>query len=239
MKKTILAGTIMLVAGTLFAADNVAKEEVKGAIAKLKQAGNYSWKSTVEMGGGGGRFGGPTLGKTERDGLVHLSMTRGENNIDVVLKDGKGAMRTAEGWQTLDEVGQAGGGGQGNPGRFMARTLQDYKAPAVQVDELLSKVQDISKEGDAYVARLTDEAVRETLTFGRRAGGEAPRISGTSGTVKFWLKDGGLTKYQIQVAGTVVTDGNIRDVERTTTVEISDVGTTKLDVPEAAKQKVS
>jgi hypothetical protein len=238
MKKTILAGTIMLVAGSLFAADNAAKEEVKGAVAKLKEAGNYSWKSTVEMGGGGGRFGGPTLGKTDRDGLVHLSMTRGENNIDVVLKGDKGAMRTPEGWQTLDEVGQAGDG-QGNPGRFMARILQDYKAPAVQVDELLSKTQDISKEGDAHVTRLTDEGVRELLTFRRRAGGEAPRISGTSGTVKFWLKDGELAKYQIHVAGTVVTDGNIRDVERTTTVEISDVGTTKLDVPDAAKQKVS
>jgi hypothetical protein len=237
MKKTILAGTILLVAGSLFAADNVAKEGVKGAVAKLKQAGNYSWKSTVEM-GGSGRFGGPTLGKTDRDGLIHLSMTRGENNIDVVLKGGKGAMRTPEGWQTLDEVGQAGGG-QGNPGRFMARTLQDYKAPAAQVDELLSKTEGISKEGDAYAAKLTDEGVREMLTFGRRAGGEAPRISGTSGTVKFWLKDGGLAKYQIQVAGTVVTNGNIRDVERTTTVEISDVGTTKLDVPDAAKQKVS
>jgi len=34
-------------------------------------------------------------------------------------------------------------------------------------------------------------------------------------------------------------NGEDRDVDRTTTVEIKDVGTTKIDVPEAAKKKLS
>jgi hypothetical protein len=34
-------------------------------------------------------------------------------------------------------------------------------------------------------------------------------------------------------------NGEDRDVDRTTTVEFKDVGTTKLEVPEAAKKKLS
>ena len=48
-----------------------------------------------------------------------------------------------------------------------------------------------------------------------------------------------LTKYQFKVQGTVTRDGKDRDVERTTTVEIQDVGATKITVPEEAKGKIS
>ena len=39
--------------------------------------------------------------------------------------------------------------------------------------------------------------------------------------------------------GKVSFNGNDRDVDRTTTVEIKDVGTTKVEVPEGAKKKLS
>jgi hypothetical protein len=57
--------------------------------------------------------------------------------------------------------------------------------------------------------------------------------------VKFWLKDGALSKYQFNVKGTMSFNGNDREIDRTTTVEIKDVGTTKLTVPEEAKKKLS
>ncbi len=40
-------------------------------------------------------------------------------------------------------------------------------------------------------------------------------------------------------SGHVEFNGNGRDVNRTTTVEIKDVGKTKLEVPEAAKKTIS
>ncbi len=48
--------------------------------------------------------------------------------------------------------------------------------------------------------------------------------------MKFWIKDGILVKYQYHVSGTVSFNGNDRDVDRTTTVEIKDVNSTKIDV---------
>jgi hypothetical protein len=40
------------------------------------------------------------------------------------------------------------------------------------------------------------------------------------------------------VQGSVSWNGNDREVDRTTTVEIKDVGTTKIEVPEDAKKKL-
>jgi hypothetical protein len=57
--------------------------------------------------------------------------------------------------------------------------------------------------------------------------------------VKFWLKDGVLTKYEVKVKGTVKWNDNDYENDRTTTVEIKDVGKTKLEVPDDAKKKVS
>ena len=57
--------------------------------------------------------------------------------------------------------------------------------------------------------------------------------------MKFWVKDGVLSKYEYTVKGTVSFNGNDREVDRTTTIEIKDVGSTKVTVPEEAKKKMS
>ena len=58
------------------------------------------------------------------------------------------------------------------------------------------------------------------------------------GSVKFWLKEGALSKYELKVTGKVEVNGNERDLDRATTTEIKEVGTTKVNVPEAAKKKL-
>lgn len=239
MKRNILFGTMALLAGSLFAADSSPKDEVTSAAKKLAEKNNYSWKTTVETGGGGGRFGGPAEGKTEKDGCTFLSMTRGENTIEAVLKGGKGAVKTPDGWKTLAEAAE-GGGDQPNPGRFLARMLQNFKAPAAQAEDLVAKAKELKKEGDAYASDLTEAGVKELLTFGPpRGGGDGPAVSNAKGSVKFWLKDGLVSKMQIKVQGTVSFGGNDRDVDRTTTVEVKDIGTTKIEVPDEAKKKLS
>jgi hypothetical protein len=57
--------------------------------------------------------------------------------------------------------------------------------------------------------------------------------------VKFWIQDGALTKYEVKVQGRVTAGDREADVNRTTTVEIKDAGSTKLEVPAEAKQKMS
>src|SRR4051794_16502742 len=130
MKQNFLCGAIMLFAGSLLAAGSDPKDDIGSAAKSLAGKGNYSWKTTVETaggGGGGGRFRpGPTDGKADKDGTISLAMTRGDNTIEAVLNGTKGAIKTADGWQSLSEATAGDGGDQPNPGRFLARMLQNY-----------------------------------------------------------------------------------------------------------------
>lgn len=249
MHRTLLLAGLLALTLSASAADPSAKDEVTNAAKKLAAAPNYSWKTTVDMGGGGGAGGrmrpGPTEGRTEKDGLTMLSMTRGDTTTEAFLKGDKAAIKTADGWKSVAEATEGGGGGgqgggQGNPARFIARTLQGYKTPAVEAQDLAGKVKELTKSGDALSGDLTAEAAKELLTRGpRRAGGDGPATSNEKGSVKFWVKDGNLTKYEVHVQGTMSFNGDSRDIDRTTTVEIKDVGTTKVEAPEDAKKKLS
>ena len=80
---------------------------------------------------------------------------------------------------------------------------------------------------------------------GAGAGGAAgrggpPEVKEPKATVTFWTDAAGqLTKYQFHMTGTMSgRDGQERPIDRTTTVEFKDVGTTKIDVPEEAKAKL-
>lgn len=253
MIRRILSCTAVFVAGSAMVAVAAPKDDVSAAAQKLADAPNYSWKSTTEMagggGGGGGRgFGGPSEGKTEKGGFTHVSMVRGDNTIEVVRKGDKGAVKTQDGWQTFAELqsAEADGGGQGGGqgrGRMMGRMIRNFKAPAQEAADLASKSKEITKSGDAYQADLTEDGVKEMLSLGRRPGqgdGNAPPApTNTKGTVKFWMKDGALAKYEYNVKGTMSFQGQDREIDRTTTVEIKDVGSTKVEVPSDAKGKVS
>ncbi len=226
-----------MLAGSVLAADSAS--DVKAAAKKLADKGNYSWKSVSESAGGGG-FRVESDGKFDA-GTTALSWTFGDNTVEAVLKGDKGAVKTDEGWKSLSEAAEAAGdGGQGNPGRFLARRLQTYKAPAAEAEELAGKVKELKKDGDVHSGELTTAAVKELLSrFGRRPGADAPEIADPKGSVKFWTKDGVLSKYEYNLQGKVTFNDNEREVNRTTTIEIKDAGSTKVNVPEEAKKKLS
>ena len=89
-----------------------------------------------------------------------------------------------------------------------------------------------------YSGDLTSAGAKQLMTFRMRGGGNGPEVSDAKGSAKFWVKDGVLSKYQYNVKGTVSFNGNDRDVDRTTTVEIKDLGSTKVTVPEEAQKKL-
>jgi len=235
MKKSLLFSATALLAGSLLAADSNSKEEVIAAAKKLGDAANYSWKITVVVPEGSRFRPGPTEGKTEKNGFTQLSMTFGDNTTRAVLKGNKGAATNQDGgWQSLTDLENSEG-----PGRFLARMLQNYKTPATQAAELAAGTKELKKDGDSYSGELTDEAAKALITFRGRAGTDAPSISNAKGSVKFWLAGGSISKFESKVSGKVSFDGNDREVDRATTVEIKDVGTTKVDPPEEAKNKAS
>jgi hypothetical protein len=212
------------------------KEDVTAAAKALGEKDNYSWKSTTDMGANAQFRPGPTEGKTEKNGPICLSMSFGDNTTEAVVKGEKGAIKTEDGWQSLEEVGND----QQNPARRFVRRLRNFKAPAAEAQDILGKVKELKTDEGAIVGDLTEDGAKSLLTFGGgRGGNNPPEISGAKGSVKFWVKDGVVCKYVFHVQGTVTFNGNDRDVDRTTTVEIKDVGTTKVKVPDEAKSKIS
>ncbi|HUR60557.1 MAG TPA: hypothetical protein VM029_22745 [Opitutaceae bacterium] len=122
-----------------------------------------------------------------------------------------------------------GGGGQNNP--------------AEEVTALLAQAKNFKSADGAIVGDLSDEAVTQRLSFGGRGrggqGGDAPPApKNASGTVKFWLKDGAIAKYQVHVKGTTAGRNGEQERDTTTTVEIKDIGTAKVNVPDGAKKKL-
>jgi hypothetical protein len=236
MKRKLLLSTLTLLTASLLAASAAPKDDVLAAAKKLSEQSNYSWKSTIEVAGGqGGRMGGPTEGKTEKSGLTWLSMTRGESTMVAVLKGQKGALKVQDEWQSLSDAASEEQG----PGRWLSRMLQAFKAPAAQAEEVAGYVKEFKKDGDALAGELTEEGAKSLLTMGGRGAGSTLEVSGAKGSVKFWLKDGLLHKWELKLAGKVSFNGNEREVDRTTTVEIKDIGSTKIEVPEAAQKKLS
>ena len=232
MKRNLLFGIVVMAAGSLLAAESGSKEEVTAAAKKLGDKGNYSWKSTMEA----GNFNGSTDGKTDKDGLVSLSMTFGDNTTEAYVQGSKGAVKAPDrDWESLSELANSTEPG---PGRFLVRRLQNFKAPAAEAADLAAKAKELKKEGDVYSSDLTEAGAKELMTFGGRRGGNAPEPKNAKGSVKFWTKDGVLSKYELKVQGTVNFNGEDRDIDRTTTTEVKDVGTTKIEVPEAAKKKM-
>ena len=237
MKTKFLLGALVLATTSLLAADAEPKAGVVAAAKKLAAQSNYSWKTTVTVPEGARWRPGPTEGMTEKDGYTFLSMERRDTKTEAVLKGGKGALKTDDGWKSLTEAAQDDGGGF-NMTRFTAMMLQEFKVPAAQAEDLVAKMKDAKLADGVYSGDLTDEGAKELLQF-RRGGNEGPEISGAKGSVKFWAKEGVLSKYEFKLQGKMSFNGNDTDVDRTTTVEIKDVGTTKVTVPEEAKKKAS
>jgi len=240
MKKSILfaaigAVTASLLTFSLTAADSGAKDEITKAAAKLADSASYSWHTTVKVPEDSQFKPGPTDGKTEKGGFTLVKTSFNNNDSEMVVKGDKAALSNRDGgWDLASELENAEG-----PGRFRAMMARNFRAPAAQATEIVAGVKELKKDGDTYSGDLTEEGAKKLLSFRGRQGGDGPTITNPKGTDKFWLKDGALVKYEFHVTGTVSFNGNDFDSDRDTTVEIKDVGATKVEVPEAAKKKLS
>lgn len=236
MRKGMWVGMAVL-AGSAVVAFAGPKEDVQSAAKKLAAADNYTWTSHVE-----GGFGGDTTGQTQKkDELTHISMTFGDNTVEVFKEGEKVAVKTEDGWKSAEEAAQGDNNGQPNPARFIGNMMRNYKTPAQQAEEVASKIPDLKEADGAITGDLSEQIAKDMMAFRGRRGGNnnnGPQISNAKGSVKFWLKDGAITKMEINVQGTINFNGDDRDINRTTTVEIKDVGSTKVDVPADAKAKL-
>lgn len=224
---------VTLFSSALFAADSTPKDEVVKASKALGEAANYSWKTVVTVPPDAQFRPGPSEGKAEKNGPVSLTMSFNGNTTEAIVKGNAVAIKREDsGWQSAAELENEEG-----PARFMAARLKNFKAPAEQAQEILNGVKELKKEGDVISGDLTEEGAKTLIRF--RRGGDGPQVSNAKGSVKFWIKDGALAKFEYKVKGSMSFNGNDMDVDRTTTTEIKDVGSTKVTIPEAAQKKLS
>ncbi|HXT12388.1 MAG TPA: hypothetical protein VN873_12565 [Candidatus Angelobacter sp.] len=235
MKTTILFSIAALTAFSLVAADTTPKDDVTAAAKALGEKASYSWHTTVVVPEDARFKPGPTDGKTEKGGATSVTMTFGDNTTQFILQGGKSAIHTEDdGWQALSELDDQG------PGRFLGGMVRNFRAPAAEAAEAAGLAKELKKDGNMYSGDLTEEGAKTLMSFRRgRRGGNGPEISDAKGSVKFWVTDGVLTKFETKVSGKMSFNGNDVDVDRDTTTEIKDVGTTKVEIPDEAKKKLS
>ncbi len=231
MKTTLLCALSLATTISLAWADT--KADLEKAIKELGGKANYAWKTTVAAPEGSRFRMGPTEGQWEKGGLTHVTMSMGDNKTEIVLQGEKAAALTQDGeWKSAEELSNAEG-----PGRFVGLMARNFKAPTAQAADLLATIKELKQDGEAITGDLSEEGAKQLLTF-RRGGSDGPTVTNPKGNAKFWIKDGVLSKYEFHVEGKVSFNGNERDMNRTTTVEIKDVGTTKMQVPDEAKKKL-
>ena len=226
-----LSSILATLALSVSAASADPKSEVTDAIKKLARQSGYSWTYTPKTEGSeSARRQGPMEGKTEKDGFSLLKVEVGEVTAEIAFKGEKMIVNYNGDWLSTAEIGENN------------RTVQRLKAlkrPTDEAESLLGKSSALKKESDGvYSSEMDGAAAREMFALLGKRAAEAPVAKGT---VKFWVKDGQLAKYEFVVRGKITAGEDKREVDlsRTTTVEIKEVGSTKVSLPEDAKKKLS
>ena len=233
MKTTILSSLTALATVSLIAADATPRDEVITAAKQLADQPSYSWRSTVVVPDDAPFKPGPTEGKIEKGGFMWVSLSMMDNKIEAVSKENKGAIKQDGDWKSLEDFDKEEGFG-----RMPAVIVRGIKTPAKEASELASAAKELKVDGDVISGDLTEEGAKKLQKFGP-PDGEGPTVSDAKGSVKFWVKEGTLVKYEFNLKGKISFNGNDMPNDRTTTVEIKEVGTTKFEVPEAARKKIS
>jgi len=236
-------------------------DDVAVAAQRLADAPNYTWTS-AETTARGPMPNGQTMetsktvaGQTEKDGFTVTKSTMKAGNTlveDTIYWGTQMAYLRNGSWKTAEELQAAAGGrsgvtvvgtGVGGSGRgigtmtIASQNDQPRGAgrPAQMVLSILAQVKNVAASGDAFVAEMSRDYIARAMPLNGRNG---PLVvsQGATASAKFWLKDGVLAKYQIKIKA-AFENGDAPPAERTTTVEIKNVGSTVVAVPAEAKAK--
>jgi hypothetical protein len=248
MKAYVWTGIVMAAAASsALAFDDL--DDVKAAAKKLEDSANYSWTTTTKNnaetpGQGAGRYApGPVEGKSEKGGVTWYSMKQGENVIEGAMKGDKFAFKVKDQWMGSGDVPGGAPQGRPDPSMFLGRILKTMKPGAQGFSEMIGRIKDLKSEGGGlYSGEFSPEGARDQITPPRPEGVPGnvtlPAISDAKGTIKVWVKDGMVSKVESTMLGKMTIGGKDREINRTTTVEFKDVGTTKVEIPDEAKKKL-
>lgn len=233
MRQIVAAVAAVLAAQGAWADD---REDVQKAARKTSELTNYSFRIELAFEGGPGGGGHPPATQARYDKDIGLYGKVGETAEFVKIAD-KVAFTDREGNWRRPPQGQSGGRGYGMMGLF----LRNLKAPHEDVKGLDARFKKIEKQNnrengcDVYAGELTEEAAREILPMRRIL--DRLQDAEISGEAKLWVNsDGILVRYEIRCVVKANFNGNDFEMTFTRTTELSDIGTTKVEIPDEAKK---
>ena len=233
MKTTLSFISSVLLANLAMAAEQNPQDALLAASKNLAEKSSYSWKLTVEE---PDRPTGTIDGRIQKDGTAFLALARGDQAFEGALKGTKAVLKTDEGWKLAADI--ADDSSQSGAARIVARLLQSFKAPPAEVAELAARIKDLKKAEENYVGTLDKETAKELFFFRIRPDANGPELKEAKGSIKLWVKDGLISKYEYIVETVFIFDGNEREARRTCTLEIKEVGSTKVNIPDDAAKKL-
>jgi hypothetical protein len=234
--KTMLTKPLLLAIAILGSTPATqAQTTVAEAITKLREAQNYSWTKTTEMPGAPFSVA-PVSGKAAKDGYAIQVAKADGNSLQVVTKAGRAAAKVGNEWKTAAELEA----GKGKASADLAELVVS-RTPADELQALASKVVSPQQDADGSWGGKLDAAEAKSIMSGllkHRARRPNMEISSTSGSLRVWMKDGLPQKYVVTTSGSISRPFGSKEVTRTATVTISEVGSTTVEIPAGAKAKL-
>jgi hypothetical protein len=230
MKYSLALSLVSLLTIHALGADVAPLDQVKAAAKALAEQKNYAWVATPKSEGGSANWRqGPTYGQTEKDGYTYIKFELGDNTVEAAFRGEKSAIKMEYDWAASSEL-------EGEQA-WVAERLKAYRAPAGEAEQLAEASTSLERQADGSISgSLKPEKVKELLLMGRRANTQPKDLKGSA---RFWIKDGLLAKYEFNIQGkTTGRDDQEIQVNRTTNVEVKDIGSTKVNVPEQGKKKL-
>jgi len=218
-----------------------AREDVQRALEKLEASGNFSWVSTTseETDGDLPQFSAEMQGRSVKGGWSQISKSSSKKGSEAFLKDDRIAVMTADGWKVVDAKVEPPAGGKLDKAVKQAQQFVLSRAPVTEAKGLLNRLEDMkSHGGGTYSGRVAALDVPIYLERAKAAGKGAPSMEEPRIRVNFRVRDGVLAAYELVVTGRHVKkkSGQAQEIVFSAAVDILDVGTTTLEIPEEARK---
>ena len=240
-------------------------QELEEAIGRVKEAPNYSWD--IRGWGGGGAalpsrngavnsFPPADRGQVLKDGTIRgtgatvllqgrvttlrrfESLVVGSNPVVRFIAAGVPGP-----WISLVELGMGDRESTAvdASNRDLAQFLSKFKAPLVVVSELLNNSSVTKDEAGVYTAAVKEEPLKQFLEANDSvpANPYVPGRTNLTGSVIFVVTNGLIARYEIIIRGVSPDGRGPAGFSRSRIVEISNVGSSKIEVPPEAMEKAN
>jgi hypothetical protein len=196
-------------------------------------------KYVVEAPQGG--WGAPVDAPAARDDSD--SSARNNGNRSGARGGGGGGMRGARGGSRggVGGGGSRGGSGSSSSGRGSDTGSANAGAPGAinlpheELSLIATNYTELHPEDGGVSGKLSSTGA--DLLFMPPGSSQRPP-EGAAGTFRLWIKDGAITKYELKLTASTAPGGRGGSYTETRTVEISGIGSTKVEIPEAAKRRL-